>query len=84
MIATHSMLMAAVGGIILGASGCAKAAAIPDNSVTAPVAATAASEPAKHACKGQNACKGQGGCKAGKNGCKGRNDCKGQGGCKTA
>jgi hypothetical protein len=88
---SKTLLVAALGGVIVGATGCGeKPAAAPtgtsDPSVTAPAGggATPAAPAAKHACKGQNACKGQGGCKTDKNGCKGQNACKGQGGCKTA
>ncbi len=83
---TNSMIAAAVGGILLGASGCASnepAKAPTDGTSVSPAAATGgAATPAKHSCKGQNDCKGQGGCKTDKHGCKGQNDCKGQGGCK--
>jgi hypothetical protein len=77
---TNSMIAAAVGGILLGASGCA--ANEPAKSPTDGTSVSPAATPAKHSCKGQNDCKGQGGCKTDKHGCKGQNDCKGQGGCK--
>lgn len=44
---------------------------------------TELTDPAKHACKGQNSCKGRGGCKTELNTCKGQNACKSRGGCKT-
>jgi hypothetical protein len=93
---SHSLIAAAVGGILFGAAGCAgetppaqQPAAAASGSAAAPAAPGSAAPqtaaaPAKHACKGQNDCKGQGGCKTDKHGCKGQNDCKGQGGCKTA
>ena len=76
---TNTMMAAAVGGILLGATGCGGAT---------PAAASPGTEtgqtatPSKHACKAQNDCKGQGGCKTDKHACKAQNDCKGQGGCK--
>jgi hypothetical protein len=94
---SHSLIAAAVGGILFGATGCggetppaqAPAAASSGSAAdtaAAPGSATpqSAAAPAKHACKGQNECKGQGSCKTDKHGCKGQNDCKGQGGCKSA
>jgi hypothetical protein len=79
---TNTMIAAAVGGILMGLTGCASnppanAPANPGETASSTVAA-----PAKHACKGQNDCKGQGGCKTATHACKGQNDCKGQGGCK--
>jgi hypothetical protein len=79
---TNTMMAAAVGGILLGATGCASAPTPPSADPSAAAASAGAATPAKHACKGQNDCKGQGGCKTDKHGCKAQNDCKGQGGCK--
>src|SRR5580698_10608829 len=89
MKVSHSLIAAAIGGILVGATGCgggdtppaASPSAAPSASAAAPATADSAAAPAKHACKGQNACKGQGNCKTDKHGCKGQNDCKGQGGC---
>jgi hypothetical protein len=85
----NTMIAAAVGGILMGVTGCGGStppAASPDSTgggaMTAPAASSGSATPAKHACKGQNDCKGQGGCKTDKHACKGQNDCKGQGGCK--
>lgn len=76
---TNSMILAAVGGLLMGAAGCAQAAP----SAASPTAMAAGADvPPKHACKGQNDCKSQGGCKTDKHACKAQNDCKGQGGCK--
>jgi hypothetical protein len=83
---TTMMIAAAVGGILLGATGCGEStppASAPSGAAAAPATGTAMPA-AKHACKGQNDCKGQGGCKTEKHGCKAQNDCKGQGGCKGA
>jgi hypothetical protein len=83
---TSTMIAEAVGGIMMGATGCGGGAPPPaatpaaDGAGAAPTGASAT--PAKHACKAQNDCKGQGGCKTDKHGCKAQNDCKGQGGCK--
>jgi hypothetical protein len=81
---SHSLIAAAVGGILVGVAGHASAknssSAIEKTDITA--SSTPMAGDAKHACKGQNACKGQGGCKTDKHACKGQNDCKGQGGCK--
>jgi hypothetical protein len=74
----HSgLLAAAIGGLLLGASGCATKS--PDHANAAEASGGEA-----HACKGTNACKGQGNCKTEAHSCKGMNDCKGQGGCKSA
>ncbi len=79
---SHSLLVAAVGGI-LGTTGCGEGnKASADPAMQNSGGATPAMAGAKHACKGQNDCKGQGGCKTEKNSCKGQNECKGQGGCK--
>ena len=82
----HSLLVAALGGVVAGATGCGGGDMKPagDPSAMSPSTGTPAMPAAKHACKGQNTCKGQGGCKTDKNACKGQNTCKGQGGCKTA
>jgi hypothetical protein len=75
-----TMIAAAVGGILLGLTGCGEStppASSPSNSTAG---ATATDAP-KHGCKGQNACKAQGGCKTDAHACKGQNDCKGKGGC---
>jgi hypothetical protein len=81
------LLLAAISGVVLGASGVVRAEeasstelAFDDARVGQPLDADAG---AKHACKGKNDCKGQGGCKTDKHACKGQNDCKGQGGCRT-
>src|SRR5271165_3484186 len=92
---SHSLIAAAVGGILIGATGCGGGdtppAAAPANAspaatdTAAPAAAGSAAPaaaPAKNSCKGQNACKGQGNCKTDKHACKGQNGCKAQGGCK--
>ena len=89
MKVSHSLIAAAVGGILIGATGCGGGdtppAASPSNAAPASdMDGGSAAAPAKHDCKGQNACKGQGNCKTDKHGCKGQNDCKGQGGCKSA
>jgi hypothetical protein len=81
---SHSLLAAAVGGILVGATGHAEAKSSSNAIDKAGIAAssTPMADGAKHSCKGKNACKGQGGCKTDKHACKGQNDCKGQGGCK--
>jgi hypothetical protein len=65
---THSLMAAAVGGILVGATGCGVATPPPAAPAAAEGTPAAASAPAaaaaKHACKGQNDCKGQGGCKS--------------------
>lgn len=79
---TNTMIAAAVGGILMGLTGCAGSNP-PANDASGLTAQSSAAAPAaKHACKGQNDCKGQGGCKTATHACKGQNDCKGQGGCK--
>ena len=78
MKVAHTLLAAAVGGLLVGSTGCASAPAAGPGATT-PAGAMPA---AKHDCKGKNECKGQGGCKTDKHGCKGQNDCKGNGGCK--
>ena len=75
MKVSHSLLAAAVSGIVLGAAGCggsqpepateatpaaSGSAAAPADSAAAPADSSAAPAGEKHACKGQNACKGQG------------------------
>jgi hypothetical protein len=97
MNVSNSLLVAAVGGILLGATGCgggsqpepateATPAATPAPVVPGAAPADPAAAPAatgeKMSCKGLNDCKGKGGCKSDKHDCKGKNDCKGQGGCK--
>lgn len=77
---TNTLLAAAVGGILVGATGCGSSQPAPASGANA----SSATALPKHACKGQNDCKHQGGCKTDKNACKGQNECKGQGGCKTA
>jgi hypothetical protein len=68
MKVSHTLLMAAVGGILVGVTGtgCGGNNANPDPAVGTPPAASGApaAPAAKHACKGQNDCKGQGGCKS--------------------
>jgi hypothetical protein len=83
---TKTMLVAAVGGMLMGCGGSTPPAASPGDpaAAVAPAAGTPASTAAKHACKTLNDCKGQGGCKTDKHACKTLNDCKGQGGCKSA
>jgi hypothetical protein len=77
---TETLVAAAVSGLLVGVSGCAKNEKPPSSPAgMSPMPSTGA----KHACKGQNNCKGQGGCKTDKNACKGQNSCKGQGGCQT-
>jgi hypothetical protein len=79
----HSgLIAAAVGGLLLGATGCASKSA-PDSEMPG-AHESAATGGESHGCKGMNDCKGQGGCKTEAHACKGMNDCKGQGGCKTA
>jgi hypothetical protein len=79
----HSLMAAAVSGILLGSAMTALAEdSAPKDSKGKDKAGQGA--PDKHACKGQNACKGHGGCKTDKHACKGQNACKGQGGCKAA
>lgn len=76
----HSgLLAAAIGGLLLGANGCADKSSSPEGA-----SSMEASGGEAHGCKGTNACKGQGGCKTEQHACKGMNDCKGQGGCKSA
>ncbi|HEX4475711.1 MAG TPA: hypothetical protein VH142_11580 [Polyangiaceae bacterium] len=79
MNVSHSLIAAAVGGILLGCAGskdAAPAAAAPTS------AATREAKPGeKHACRGLNDCAHQGGCKTDHNDCKGQNDCRSQGGC---
>jgi hypothetical protein len=77
------LIAAAVGGLLLGAAGCASKPSAPE-AQTPTASAEAASGGESHGCKGQNDCKGQGGCKTEAHGCKGQNDCKGQGGCKMS
>lgn len=72
---SNTLVAAAIGGILLGAAGCA------ENKAGSEEPNTAAAAGAKHGCKGQNACKGQGGCKTDTHACKAQNACKGQGGC---
>jgi hypothetical protein len=76
----HSgFLTAAVGGLLLGAAGCASK---PAPEAEMPSASTAVASGAEaNSCKGM---KGKGGCKTEQHACKGMNDCKGQGGCKGA
>jgi hypothetical protein len=91
-----SVAAAAMGGLLAGS---AALAASPSSSalsigagskitnVTGVKAVTlddAATQPAKHDCKGMNDCKGKGGCGSSDNGCKGKNSCKGKGGCGSA
>lgn len=78
------LLAAAVTGLLLGAASPAHANTMAtDVFEGASAQGLDTTDPAKHACKGQNACKGQGGCKTDKHACKGQNGCKGQGGCRT-
>src|ERR1700735_325475 len=78
---TSTLMAAAVGGILRGASACGGPAPPAASPADGP-AASGSATPAKHACKALNDCKGQGGCKTEKHDCKTKNDCKGQGGCK--
>lgn len=75
------LIAAAVGGLLLGAAGCASGSSAP-SAETPQASAEASSGGESHGCKGMNQCKGQGGCKTEAHGCKGQNECKGQGGCK--
>lgn len=90
---TSNLLAAAITGILLGATGVARASDSTsdfgssqqlDEKDKNACKGKSGCKTEKHACKGQNACKGQGGCKTDKHACKGQNACKGQGGCKTA
>jgi len=76
----HSLLAAAISGILLGGS----MSAVADEGTPSPEKGKDKAGQDKHACKGQNACKGHGGCKTDKHACKAQNACKGQGGCKAA
>lgn len=69
----NKMLLAAVGGIVTGATvGCG----------SSEKKETSNSGGDAHVCKGKNACKGKGGCGVeGKHDCAGKNSCKGTGGC---
>ena len=79
----HSgFLTAAVGGLLLGAAGCASKPAPPAETPSSSTVAASGAE--ANSCKGMNDCKGKGGCKTEQHACKGMNDCKGQGGCKGA
>src|SRR5262249_31362828 len=82
MKVSHTLLAAAVGGLLAGCGGAPTPPSAPSASPPSAGSAAAAAPGAKHACKGQNDCKGQGGGKSDKHACKGQNDCKGQGGCK--
>ncbi|HEX4354663.1 MAG TPA: hypothetical protein VHZ95_17155 [Polyangiales bacterium] len=92
------LLAAAVGGLLLGATGCASSSPA---AKSAEPTATAGGEnhgcksaneckgqgerlSDNHSCKGMNECKAQGGCHTDNHSCKGLNDCKGQGGCKAS
>ena len=77
------LLAAAVFGIVMGASGLARAQQTAPQLGNSDQLQLDTTDGGKHACKGQNACKGQGGCKTDKHACKGQNACKGQGGCRT-
>ena len=78
--ASHSLLAAAVSGILVGCGGAQASSAEPK--AEAPSTATReAKDTDKHACKGQNDCAHQGGCKTEAHACKGQNDCRAQGGC---
>ena len=79
MNASHALIAAAMGGILLGASGCGGSTKAADDPTSAE---TAAAEHDKQQCRGTNECRGKGNCKTDKHACKGQNDCKGQGGCK--
>ena len=77
---SNLLLVAAVSGIMAGASSVTYG-----EEGSKPAATTADAAAAdKHGCKGANACKGKGGCKTDKSDCAGKNDCKGKGGCATA
>jgi hypothetical protein len=79
------LLTAALTGLVGGTSVAAQTTSNGAVKVTAAKAGLkyAASDTAKHSCKGKNDCKGQGGCKTSDKGCKGKNSCKGKGGCAT-
>lgn len=88
------LALAAVGGLVSGASACAAQdgpatvyiAAAPEPTESAPAEPP---EPRRRArrdancCKGMNACKGKGSCKTDRHACKGMNECKGLGGCRS-
>jgi hypothetical protein len=84
-----SLAFSAVGGLVVGAMGCAsdgkKAEEPSADSSAAPAADTAAAAAdasgAKACCKGLNECKGKGGCKTADHECAGKNDCGKKGGC---
>ena len=76
------LIAAAVGGMLLGAAGCASTPT--PGAETPHASAEASSGGESHGCKGMNQCKGQGGCKTEAHSCKGHNECKGQGGCKMS
>ena len=94
-----SLIAAAMGGLMAGASSHALAASPTMVGSTVKTSAARTSTVVKdiagirvlddstnkgtHDCKGKNDCKGQGGCKTGDQGCKGKNSCKGNGGCST-
>ena len=90
-----SLIAAAVGGLMAGATARASTpapavsgkAVVSTKAVKAPIAGVRIlgerDTGSKHDCKGKNDCKGQGGCKSSDNGCKGKNSCKGHGGCKS-
>jgi hypothetical protein len=70
---TRALTVAAVAGLLLGAS-CKNAGANPPSDDTHAAAPAASAKKDKACCKGLNDCKGKGGCAV-------KNDCKHQGGC---
>ena len=81
---SHSLLVAAIGGIALGATACGggmpSAPGVTDPSAAMPSTPSTPST-AMPATPGTSATPAM---PAAKHACKGKNDCKGQGGCKTA
>ena len=71
----NSFVVAAVTGMLLGASGVAFAGESPTPDKEAPGD--------KHGCQGKASCKGQSGCKTDKHSCKSQSACKGPSGCKS-
>jgi hypothetical protein len=82
MNVSQSLIAAAFGGILIGATGCASSKPAEEPPVTANTANREAPPGEKHGCKGQNACRHQGGCKTDTHACKAQNECRSQGGCK--
>jgi hypothetical protein len=84
MKVSHSLLAAAVSGIVLGATGCGGSQPEPATEATPAAEAPAAAAPAAEAAPAEGApAGGEAAAPAAKHDCKGKNDCKGQGGCKS-